>query len=85
MTPENLDKGNELNGKIESSISPIEKCKKADMSEYLNGVCIGNMNNSHYSITFYLKKNQLEILRVIILSMAEQNLKELQDEFANLE
>lgn len=91
MTPEQLEKGNEIYAKINEMQSIITEEKENSEQEELclQNVILGYENlskNGGYTITpsFSLKKEQLEDVRSLVLSFAKQNLKELEAKLAEL-
>jgi len=83
MTPEILNKSNELSKKIKAAKEPIEENERNPGREFM-AVDLANTNDSRWSIRFKLKPEQIKIVRVLVLSMANQNLAEMTAKFEAL-
>jgi hypothetical protein len=82
MTPEILNKSNILIKKIKEAMRPIEETERNPARKYTE-VHISN-NDGYDGIQFKLKPEQIEIVKVLVLSMANQNLAEVTAEFEAL-
>ena len=83
MTPEILNKSNIIIKKIKEAIEPIEDNAQNPDREYM-AVSFVNTRDSHLNIRFNLKPEQIEIVRMLVLSIANQNLAEMTAEFEAL-
>jgi len=82
MTPEILNESNILIIKIKAAMRPIKEIERKLAQKYTE-VHISN-NDGYGSIPFELKPEQVEIVKVLVLSMANQNLAEMTAEFEAL-
>jgi hypothetical protein len=83
MTPEILNESNALIIKIKAAMEPIDEAKNNPDREYM-AVGLANTNDSSLGVRFLLKPEQIEIVKVLVLSMANQNLAEMTAEFEAL-
>jgi len=83
MTPEILNKSNIIIKKIKEAIEPIEDNAQNPDRKYM-AVSFVNTRDSRLNIRFELKPEQVEIVKVLVLSMANQNLAEMTAEFEAL-
>ena len=83
MTPEILNKSNIIIKKIKEAIEPIEDNAQNPDRKYM-AVSFVNTRDSHLNIRFNLKPEQIEIVRMLVLSIANQNLAEMTAEFEGL-
>jgi len=72
----------ELVKKIKKAMEPIEENELNPAREYMEVYL--SSNNTCNSIQFNLKPEQIEIVKVLVLSMANQNLAEMTAEFEAL-
>jgi len=83
MTPEILNKSNILIKKIKEAMEPIEDNTRNPAREYMV-VSFVNTIDSRLNVRFKLNPDQIEIVKVLVLSMANQNLAKMTAEFDGL-
>lgn len=82
MTPEQLKKGKEIQSEIENQSRPLDHVERN--TPYYNGVTLACLNNSTFSSSFRLKPEQIDMVKILVVTMAEKNLEELKSEFEDL-
>jgi len=84
MTPEQLKKGSELAREIKNQGYPLEEIDEPTKSFGHTDIIISNGNNSNGSVRFKLTKPQIDIVKVLVVSMARENIGKLKNEFSEL-
>lgn len=82
MTPEQLKKGKEIQSEIENQSRPLDYVESN--TPHYNGVTLACLNNSTFSSSFSLKPEQIDMVKILVVTMAEKNLEELKSEFEDL-
>ena len=81
MTPEQLQKGNELSAIIHDSKHPFAALEK---NIEHGAITFTHLDDSNNDIFFELKPDQIEMVKNVVAAMAKQNLLELETKFNEL-
>ena len=82
MTPEKLERGNDLLDKISTARRPLSALKEDQA--HADTITIACFSDRNYNTSFSLKADQMQAVIMLVRSMAEKNLNDLESEFERL-